>query len=1007
MTELPLQVLLIENDPGDAALMLRELRAAGLAIESQVVGQAEELAACVRARPWDIVLADRLDAFEALAAAGSTAPVILVSGALGDEAAVDCLHRGVADFVLKTRLVKLPEAVRRAVNNAAAQNALRRSEASKRAFIGMASLGIGRVDLNADRFLESNLALAQMLGYDEEAEVGRLLIAGDLSPDGLPFAGWLGGIGHSDVVHNAEARWKRKDGRLIQVRVNGRTVRNGQEGPEFEFIAEDITARRWAEDRLEQFTRLYAVLYRTSQAIVRLHEPQALFAEICRIAVEQGRFRMAWADEVDPVAGCVRPVCGEGDEKGFLEQIRIAVADEPAGRGPTGTALREQRHFVCKDIATDPAMLPWREQALQRGYRCSAAFPLLLHGSTAGVFTVYSSELGFFDEDNVALLDELAANVSFGLEHIEAQRQRQRAEEELNQFFQLSADLLAIAGFDGRFRRLNPAWQRVLDFPLEALAGRRALRWIHPEDRRAAVRGFAQLTAGEFSHRRFELRFRTHAGAWRWLLVTAAAAPDRRLVCAAATDITERKQNEQALARLEAQLRRQNEELERQNRRVQEANRMKGEFLANMSHELRSPLNGIIGFTQLMRDGKLGPVSPEHQEYLGDVLTSAHHLLELINDVLDLSKVDAGRIEFRPEPVDPAKVALEVAGVLSPLAAQKRIKLSVQVSPELATVYVDPARLRQVFYNYVSNALKFTAEDGQLWIRVLPEASSRFRIEVEDTGIGIPREQIPALFMEFRQLDSGAAKRFQGSGLGLALTRRLVQAQGGRVGVRSRLGEGSLFYAVLPRRCLPGPVKLPAVSTILVVEDEAGERNAIAWTLQAAGYAVDTAATTGEAIRKAAVNCYAAITLDLLLPDESGWEALRALRSTPNAGAPVIVLSAAGDRSASGVFPMIQASLRKPLAPEQLLEALVRAGVEPNPPGSPLFVNPATQSLGEIEYELRRQGYRTACERDLLLSCRRTPDGRQTPVVVWTGTDPDAADCEQIDRLAAQLAASG
>jgi protein-histidine pros-kinase len=234
-------------------------------------------------------------------------------------------------------------------------------------------------------------------------------------------------------------------------------------------------------------------------------------------------------------------------------------------------------------------------------------------------------------------------------------------------------------------------------------------------------------------------------------------------------------------------------------RRIQEASRLKSEFLANMSHELRTPLNGIIGFTELLHDGKAGPVSERQREFLDDVLTSARHLMQLINDVLDLSKVESGKMQFRPELVELAKLVDEVRDGVRTLAEQKRITVETAVSPEVVGVITDPARLKQVLYNYVSNALKFTPEGGRVIVRTLPEDGRTFRLEVEDTGIGISPEGQKRLFVEFQQLDGSAAKRYPGTGLGLALTKRLVESQGGRVGVRSVSGEGSTFFAVLPR----------------------------------------------------------------------------------------------------------------------------------------------------------------------------------------------------------------
>jgi signal transduction histidine kinase len=218
-----------------------------------------------------------------------------------------------------------------------------------------------------------------------------------------------------------------------------------------------------------------------------------------------------------------------------------------------------------------------------------------------------------------------------------------------------------------------------------------------------------------------------------------------------------------------------------------------------MSHELRTPLNSIIGFAHLLHTGKAGPVAESHGEYLGDILTSARHLLQLINDVLDLAKVESGKMEFRPEPVNVAKTISEVRDILRGLASEKRVQVEVHVAPDLGGIVLDPARLKQVLYNFLSNAIKFTGETGRVTIRAAPLDAGRFRIEVEDTGIGISPDDLHRLFVEFQQLDAGSAKRYPGTGLGLALTKRIVEAQGGEVGVTSTPRVGSVFHAVLPR----------------------------------------------------------------------------------------------------------------------------------------------------------------------------------------------------------------
>ncbi len=243
-----------------------------------------------------------------------------------------------------------------------------------------------------------------------------------------------------------------------------------------------------------------------------------------------------------------------------------------------------------------------------------------------------------------------------------------------------------------------------------------------------------------------------------------------------------------------------NERLLRAHEAAREASRQKSEFLANMSHELRTPLNAIIGFSELLHDRNVPLDSDKAREYLSDIITSGRYLLRLINDVLNIAKVEAGKLEFRPESVDLRPVFDEIVAVLGTTAGRKKIRIETDVGLGLDDLYIDPSRLKQVLYNYLSNALKFTPEGGRVCVRASVESALRFRVEVEDNGPGIAEKDLRRLFVEFEQLEAGRAKQHQGTGLGLALTKRLVEAQGGAVGVRSTIGQGSVFFAVLPRR---------------------------------------------------------------------------------------------------------------------------------------------------------------------------------------------------------------
>src|SRR5579885_2851770 len=238
-------------------------------------------------------------------------------------------------------------------------------------------------------------------------------------------------------------------------------------------------------------------------------------------------------------------------------------------------------------------------------------------------------------------------------------------------------------------------------------------------------------------------------------------------------------------------------QLERQNEQIRELARVKSEFVTHMSHELRTPLTGIMGMAEVLRDDKAGPVTPRQKHYLTDILASSNHLLDLINRVLDLAKAEAGKISIQPRRCDPAALAVEVAKTVRSIAAAKRITLSVHTEAAPASAITDPSRFRQILYNYVSNALKFTPEGGRVAIRVAFKTPDRLRVEVSDTGIGIAPRDLEKLFRDFSQLD-GPAVTQRGAGLGLALSKRLVEMQGGTVGVTSEPGKGSTFFAILP-----------------------------------------------------------------------------------------------------------------------------------------------------------------------------------------------------------------
>jgi len=258
---------------------------------------------------------------------------------------------------------------------------------------------------------------------------------------------------------------------------------------------------------------------------------------------------------------------------------------------------------------------------------------------------------------------------------------------------------------------------------------------------------------------------------------------DSTLVMSAIRDITQRKKIEQALYD--------------KNLELLGAAEAKNRFLANMSHELRTPLNGIIGFAEFLVDGKPGALNSKQEEYLTDILNCGRHLLQLINDVLDLAKVESGKMEFFPELFSVLKAVSEVCAVVAPVASKKAVSFTLDVDADADIVKLDVQKTKQILYNLISNAVKFSNDKGQVQIRAAIGDDRRLILSVRDFGIGIGPEDLGRLFKEFQQLDSGAARRYEGTGLGLALTRKIVELQGGSIDVESQLGVGSTFVVTI------------------------------------------------------------------------------------------------------------------------------------------------------------------------------------------------------------------
>ena len=380
----------------------------------------------------------------------------------------------------------------------------------------------------------------------------------------------------------------------------------------------------------------------------------------------------------------------------------------------------------------------------------------------------------------------------------------------------------------------------------------------------------------------------------------------------------------------------QNTELEVQTARVAEANRLKSEFLSNMSHELRTPLNSVLALSRVLQVQGRDQFTSEQTGYLQIIERNGKNLLSLINDILDLAKIESGRLDVACEEFSLGDTITAITESLEPICREKGVALAVNVAPGLPKLWSDPRRVHQILQNIAGNAVKFTRE-GHVSVTARG-LGGEVEIVVEDTGIGIPERDLPHIFDEFRQVDGTSARAFEGTGLGLAIAAKSVRLLGGRIAVKSALGQGSTFSITLPlgtpapglpqtpdSHMFPGP----SGRTVLVVDDDRADAALIADYLSQAGYGTLIAHSGPEALRLAAAHQPFAITLDVIMPDMDGWEVLQALKRNPATTLiPVIIASMAEDRETGLALGAIGV-VSKPVERDALLTEVRRL----SPPG--------------------------------------------------------------------------
>ena len=654
-----------------------------------------------------------------------------------------------------------------------------------------------------------------------------------------------------------------------------------------------------AQALAQRMSNLYAALSDCNQAILRIRDTSALYTEVCRISVDTGHALLACVYALD--GDLARRAAVAGPAARVLAQVPdpLDLCSENARFSFTAEALRTGKRVVCNDYQNEPRAAPWREQAIAQGVRAFAWLPLRRGGTVVGVLMLAGDEVGFFDAPTIRLLDEMTDDISFALDtldseaaRIESERQVLAGLERFSRLFNAAPVPAAIVSIADRVVvDVNTAMCERYELPREALIGQGSSSFkykVMAEDR---ARLYEQL-ARDGQVRNMVLRALDSRQVLHLELINAETIEHLGAPCylIMSLDITDLRAVEETRAALTV---------------AQSASRAKTAFLSRMSHELRTPLNAVLGFTALLASESPEQLGPRQLAQVEHVHKAGWHLLTLINDVLDLSRIEAGQFAVEVRALALKPLLDEAVQMTQPQAQAAAVTLHADYQQDLkegnVAVCADPTRLRQVMLNLLSNAIKYNRAQGSVHLSVAC-VGQRVRIAVSDTGIGMTRDQLDHVFEPFNRLGRESSG-VEGAGVGLALTRELLHLMHGEIKIDSEVSRGTQVCVVLPRaEAALAPVAAVAqpdmpiepkgvvlyiednpVNTLLVEQLLSRWRDVRFVPAQDGAIGIGMVGTLRPDL----------VLLDMQLPDIDGLEVLRRLRgNVALRELPIVVLSA-------------------------------------------------------------------------------------------------------------------
>ena len=668
----------------------------------------------------------------------------------------------------------------------------------------------------------------------------------------------------------------------------------------------DITERKNQEYRIIKLNRFYKFISEINQAIVRATDNKNLFDEVCRISVVFGNFRMAWIGLLDEELQRIKPVASYGYDNGYLDIIQQSTHYESPHLEKVATSLKKGEYYVCNDVKKEFPDYPWALDAINRGYKSLAAFAIRINNRIIGQFNLYSSEVNFFDNEEIALLSDVTSEIAFNIVSMVNKINKKLSEEKIRksetQFrtvWENSFDAMRLTDKNGKMIIVNNAFCTLFKKSKEELEGKyiNTVYWNTKED-------FLNSFLTEFENRTVRSQSESEVIIWNrdkiWVEISNSFIDleGETLLLSIFRNITERKKAE--------------EELLIAKEKAEESSRLKSSLLGNMSHELRTPLTGILGFTQILLDEI---TEPFHCEMINKIKLSGQRLMSTLNSVLSLSELESGMTELNISEIKTNATIHYLSEGFKLQAEEKGLWYSINFWKDDLSILADEKLFNQIFSNIVDNAIKYT-DKGGVEIEIKPDIDSNGEIfvliNIIDTGIGIDESQLGLIFDEFRQASEGFSRNFEGNGLGLTLARKMARIMGGELLVSSKAGIGSTFtiqFPIYQGEPIEKTIKMevthkdvkPFITSvkiskgkpiILIVEDNILNKEVIEIFLDGI-CTVDYAKTGEKALTLAAQKKYDSIIMDINLgAGINGLETTKEIRKLDGYGTiPIIAIT--------------------------------------------------------------------------------------------------------------------